>query len=110
VTFNLCLQCFDVIGCVAGKASGLKKLEWCGTGVVICLERGADLHMAQLMPLSLASVKSRLVLPFWYWLTWAVLGKGPLNGCVCVCGTLNLSSACCVYCTVGGRQFNRPKF
>ena len=23
------------------------------TGVVICLERGADLHMAQLMPLSL---------------------------------------------------------
>jgi len=51
VTFNLCLQCFDVIGWVAGKASGLKKLEWCGTGVVICLERGADLHMAQLMPL-----------------------------------------------------------
>ena len=25
-------------------------LEWWGTGVVICLERGADLHMAQLMP------------------------------------------------------------
>jgi len=29
--------------------------------------------------LSLASVKSRLVLPFWYWLTWVVLDKGPLN-------------------------------
>jgi len=27
--------------------------EWWGTGVVICLERGADLHMAQLMPLPL---------------------------------------------------------
>ena len=27
-----------------------KKLEWWGAGVVICLERGADLHMAQLMP------------------------------------------------------------
>jgi len=26
--------------------------------MVICLERGADLHMAQLMSLSLASVKS----------------------------------------------------
>jgi len=52
--------------------------------VVICLERGAELHMAQLMPLSLASVKSRLVLPFWYWLTWVVLDKGPLNGCGCV--------------------------
>ena len=23
-----------------------KKLEWWGAGVVICLERGADLHMA----------------------------------------------------------------
>jgi len=30
-----------------------KKLEWWGSGVVICLERGADLHMAQLMPLLL---------------------------------------------------------
>ena len=35
--------------------------------------------------LSLASVKSRLVLPFWYRLTWVVREKGPLNGCVCVC-------------------------
>jgi len=35
--------------------------------------------------LSLASVKSRLVLPFWYWLTRVVLDKGPLNRCVCVC-------------------------
>jgi len=34
--------------------------------------------------LSLASVKSRLVLPFWYRLTRVVLDKGPLNGCVCV--------------------------
>ena len=33
--------------------------------------------------LSLASVKSRLVLPFWYRLTWVVPEKGPLNGCVC---------------------------
>jgi len=55
--------------------------------MVICLERGSDLHMFQLMPLplSLASVKSRLVLPFWYRLTWVVAEKGPLNGCVCVC-------------------------
>jgi len=29
--------------------------------------------------LSLASVKSRLVLPFWYRLTWVVLDKGPLK-------------------------------
>jgi len=25
--------------------------EWWGAGIVICLERGADLHMAQLKPL-----------------------------------------------------------
>ena len=30
-----------------------KKTEWRGTGMVICLERIADLHMAQLMPLPL---------------------------------------------------------
>ena len=53
--------------------------------------------MAQLLPLpqchslSLASVKSRLVLPFWYRLTWVVPEKGPLNArararvCVCAC-------------------------
>jgi len=55
--------------------------------MVICLEQGADLHMAKLMPLPLTvscSVKSRLVLPFWYRLTWVILEKGPLNGCVCV--------------------------
>ena len=34
-------------GWVAGRASGL----WWGAGMVICLEQGADLHMAQLMPL-----------------------------------------------------------
>ena len=28
--------------------------EWWGASVVICLERDADLHMAQLMPLPLA--------------------------------------------------------
>ena len=32
--------------------------------------------------LSLAPVKSRLVLPFWYRLTWVLPEKGPLNGCV----------------------------
>ena len=48
--------------------------------MVICLERDADcLHMVQLMPLhpkissSLASFKSIIVLPFWYWLTQVVL-------------------------------------
>ena len=64
-------------------------VKWWGAGVSICLKQGADLYMAQLMPLpltvSLASVKSRLVLPFWYLLTRVVPDKGSLNGCVCVC-------------------------
>jgi len=60
------------------------KMEWWGVGVdvVIRLEQGADcLHMVQPMPLhprtlsSLASFKSRLVLPFWYWFTQVVLEK-----------------------------------
>jgi len=37
------------------------------------LGHGADLHMAQLMPLPLSlAPKYRLVLPFWYRLTWVV--------------------------------------
>ena len=29
------------------------KKQWWGAGMIICLERGADLHMSQLMPLPL---------------------------------------------------------
>ena len=46
--------------------------------------------------LSLASVKSRS--PFWYWLTWVVPEKGPLNGCVCVCVCVCL---CVIHTPVG---------
>ena len=56
--------------------------------MIVYLERGADcLHMVQLMPLhpktpsSLASLKSGLVLPFWYRLTQVALKKRRLNGC-----------------------------
>jgi len=31
-------------------------MGWWGAGMVICLERGADLHMAQLMPLPLTVI------------------------------------------------------
>ena len=43
--------------------------------------------------LSLASVKSRLVLPFWYRLIQVVPDKGPLNGCVCVIYYIAISIA-----------------
>ena len=58
--------------------------------MVICPERGADLHMAKLMPLPLTvscftKIQIGLVLPFWYRLTRVVPDKGPLNRCVHVC-------------------------
>jgi len=56
--------------------------------MVICLERGADLHIAQLMPLLLTVScfsKIQIGFTFWYRLTRVVLDKGPLNGSVCVC-------------------------
>jgi len=54
--------------------------------MVICLERGADLHMAQVMPLPL-TVWSEIQIGFTFLLP-AHPGspeKGPLNRCVCVC-------------------------
>ena len=63
-----------------------KKTEWWSTGVVVCLERGATCiwpSWCHCHSVSLAPVKSRLVLPFWYWLTQVVLEKRPLNGSCC---------------------------
>jgi len=50
------LDAVDSNVCWLGGRKGIlpvKKTEWWGAGVVICLERGADLHMAQLMPVPL---------------------------------------------------------
>ena len=47
---------FSALMLMVGRQEGhpaCKKTEWWGAGVVICLERGADLHMARLMPLPL---------------------------------------------------------
>ena len=47
---------FSALTLLVGRQEGhpaCKKTEWWGAGGVICLERGADLHMAQLMPLTL---------------------------------------------------------
>ena len=57
--------------------------------MVICLERGADLHMAQLMPLPLTvSCFSKIQIDFTFLVT-AHLGSPGLRAvkrvCVCVC-------------------------
>ena len=59
---------FSALTLLVGRQEGnpaCKKTEWWGTGVVICLERGADLHMAQLMPLPLTvSCSSKIHIGF----------------------------------------------
>jgi len=69
-----------------GSRKGIRpvKTEWWGAGMVIYLERGADLHTAQPMPLSLTvSCFSKIQIGFTF-LVPADLGcpalKGPLNG------------------------------
>jgi len=55
--------------------------------VAICLERGADLHMAQLMPLPLTvSCFIRIQIGFTFLVPAhpGSPGQRPLNGCVCV--------------------------
>ena len=76
--------------CWLGSRKGIwpvKKLERCGvlawlsvwSEVQICLWPS----LCHCHSLSLASVKSRLALLFWYRLARVVPEKGPLNGCVC---------------------------
>ena len=91
---NVCvtwlLSAFSALMLLVGRQEGhqiCKKTEWWGAGIVICLQRGADLHMTQLMSLPLTvSCFSKIHIGF----TFLVLahlgspGKGPLNGSVCV--------------------------
>jgi len=47
---------FSALTLLVGRQEGhpaCKKSEWWVSGMVVCLERSADLHMAQLMPLPL---------------------------------------------------------
>jgi len=92
------MRCFCWLGdlpsvlwhCWLGDRKGIQPVEnWvvgCWSG---CLS-GARCRLAYgpayaTATLSLASVKSRLLLPFWYRLTRVVPDKGPLNRSVCVC-------------------------
>ena len=79
--------------CWLGGRKGIRpvKTEWWGAGVVVCLEKGeqgVDLHMARLMSLPLTvSCFSKIQIGFTFLAPAhpGGPGKGPLNGCVCVC-------------------------
>ena len=66
-----------------GSRKGIRpvKTEWWGAGLVICLERFADLHMTQLMPLPLTvSCFSKILIGFTF-LVPAHLGSPGKKGC-----------------------------
>ena len=87
---------FSALTLLVGQQEGhpvCKKTEWWGAGMVICLERGAHLHMAKLMPLPLTvSCFSKIQIGF----TFLVLANKGSPGqravklvCVCVCLTIS---------------------
>jgi len=76
--------------CWLGGRKGIRsvKTECWGTGMVICLEQGAnDLHVpswCHCHPNISCCSKIQNGVPFWYRLTQVVLEKRPLNGLVVV--------------------------
>ena len=88
----LMISSFSALTLLVGRQEGhpaCKKLEWWGAGMVICLEQGADLHMAQLMLLPLTvSCFTKMQIGF----TFLVPAHPGSHGqravkwvCVCVC-------------------------
>jgi len=72
--------------------------------MVICLERGADLHMSQLMPLPLTvSCFSKIQIGFTFLvpLTQVVVDKRMLNGCVCVRARVHVCNMANLYPLIG---------
>ena len=53
ISFVFWLHAFSALTLLVGRQEGHPACKNWGAGMVICLERGADLHMAQLMPLPL---------------------------------------------------------
>jgi len=74
--------------------------------VVISLEQGADLHMAQLMTLPLTvSCFSKIQIGFTFPVPAHPGSPGPLNGCVCVRVCVCVC-ACVFVCTRDIEQMN----
>jgi len=87
---------FGALTLLVGRQEGHPrpvKTEWWCAGVVVCLEQGADLHMAQLMPLPLTvSCFSKIQIGFTFLVPAHLgsLGKRAVKrvcvrACVCVC-------------------------
>ena len=81
---------FSALTLLVGRQEGHPACKKLSSGVLAWLSVWSEMQTCiwsswcYCHSLSLASVKSRLVLPFWYRLTRVVPEKGPLNGRVCV--------------------------
>ena len=96
---------FSALTLLVGRQEGHPACKhWVvGCWRVICLERGADLHMAQLMPLPLTiSCFSKIQIGFTFLVPAdpSSPGKGPLKGCVCVEYCWSCSFMTCNVCRV----------
>jgi len=79
---------FSALTLLVGRQEGHPACKKLSAGVIIYLERGADLHTAQLMPLPLTVTCFSKMQTGFAFLVPAYLGspgKRALNGCVCVC-------------------------
>ena len=87
---SLSVFAFSALMLLVGRLEGhpaCKKTAWWGAGVVICLKQGADLHIAQLMPLPLTvSCSGKIQIGFTF-LVLAYLGSPGKRAIkrVCVC-------------------------
>jgi len=100
---------FSALMLLVGRQEGHPacKKQWWGAGVVICLEQGADLHMAQLIPLPLTvSCFSKIQICFTF-LVPAHLGSPRKRAVkrVCVCAFIDAFSALTL---LVGRQEGHP--
>jgi len=83
---------FSALTLLVGRQEGhpaCKKTEWLGVGVVISLERGADLHTAQLMPLPVKISSSKIQIGFTFLVPAypGSPGQRAVKWYVCVCGS-----------------------
>ena len=91
LNWDLAYCAFSALTLLVGRQEGHPACKKLSGGVLAWLSVWSEVHTCiwpnwcHCHSLSLASVKSRLVLPFWYRLTWVVPEKGPLNGCMYVC-------------------------
>jgi len=91
-----CMLNFSDLTLLVGQQEGHPACKKLSSGELAWLSVWSEVQTCiwpswcQCHSLSLASVKSSLVLPFWYQLMWVVPEKGQLNGWVYVCCTVHV--------------------